>query len=62
MCETWELAQVRSEPRWHLLSPWAASQRDDGALKRPSHLTCGAAGKVIAKLHAEGHIEVKPRF
>ena len=40
----------------------AASQRDDGALKRPSHLTCGAAGKVIAKLHAEGHIEVKPRF
>ena len=35
----------------------AASQRDDGALKRPSHLTGGAAGKVVAKLLAEGLIE-----
>jgi hypothetical protein len=26
----------------------AASQRDDGALKRPSQLTGGAAGKVVA--------------
>jgi hypothetical protein len=31
----------------------AASQRDDGALKRPSHLTGGAAGKVVAKLLEE---------
>jgi hypothetical protein len=35
----------------------AASQRDDGALKRPSQLTGGAAGKVAAKLLAEGLIE-----
>src|SRR5262249_36699389 len=35
----------------------AASQRDDGAPKRPSHLTGGAAGKVVAKLLAEGLIE-----
>jgi Protein of unknown function (DUF3489) len=35
----------------------AASQRDDGALKRPSHLTGGAAGKVVAKLLAEDLIE-----
>src|SRR5215475_5704975 len=35
----------------------AASQRDDGALKRPSQLTGGAAGKVVAKLLAEGLIE-----
>ena len=35
----------------------AASQRDDGALKRPSHRTGGAAGKVVAKLLAEGLIE-----
>jgi hypothetical protein len=35
----------------------AASQSDDGALKRPSHLTGGAAGKVTAKLLAEGLIE-----
>jgi hypothetical protein len=35
----------------------AASQRDDGALKRPSHLTGGAVGKVAAKLLAEGLIE-----
>jgi hypothetical protein len=34
----------------------AASQGDDGALKRPSHLTG------VANLLAEGHIEVKPRF
>jgi hypothetical protein len=34
-----------------------ASQRDDGALKRPPHLTGGAAGKVVAKLLAEGLIE-----
>ena len=40
----------------------AASQRDDGALKRPSQVPGGAAGKVVAKLLAEGHIEVKPRF
>ena len=37
--------------------PGAASQRDDGVLKRPSHLTGGAAGKVVAKLLAEGLIE-----
>jgi hypothetical protein len=35
----------------------AASQRDDGALKRPSHLPGGAVGKVAAKLLAEGLIE-----
>jgi hypothetical protein len=35
----------------------AASQRDDGALKRPSQLTGGAAGKVVAKLLAEGLIK-----
>jgi hypothetical protein len=35
----------------------AASQRDDGALKRPSHLTGDAAGKVSATLLAEGLIE-----
>ena len=35
----------------------AASQRDDGALKRPSNLTGAAAGKVTAKLLAEGLIE-----
>jgi Protein of unknown function (DUF3489) len=35
----------------------AASQRDDGALKRPPHLTGGAAGKVVAKLLAERLIE-----
>jgi hypothetical protein len=35
----------------------AASQRDDGALKRPSHLTDGAAGKVVAKLLVGGLIE-----
>jgi Protein of unknown function (DUF3489) len=35
----------------------AASQRDDRALERPSKLTGGAAGKVIAKLLAEGLIE-----
>jgi hypothetical protein len=35
----------------------AASQRDDGALKRPSQLTGGAAGKVVTKLLAEGLIE-----
>ena len=35
----------------------AASQRDDGALKRPSRLTAGAADKVVAKLLAEGLIE-----
>ena len=37
--------------------PGAASQRDDGVLKRPSHLTGGVAGKVVAKLLAEGLIE-----
>jgi hypothetical protein len=35
----------------------AASQRDDRALERPSHLTGGAAGNVVAKLLAEGLIE-----
>ena len=30
----------------------AASQRDDRALERPSNLTGGAAGKVVAKLLA----------
>jgi hypothetical protein len=35
----------------------AASQRDDRALERPSNLTGGAAGKVVAKLLAEGLIE-----
>ena len=34
-----------------------SSQRDDGALKRPPHLTGGVAGKVVAKLLAEGLIE-----
>src|SRR3979411_1152838 len=32
----------------------AASQRDDRALERPSNLPGGAAGKVVAKLIAEG--------
>jgi len=35
----------------------AASQRDDRALERPSNLVGGAAGKVVAKLLAEGLIE-----
>jgi hypothetical protein len=35
----------------------AASQRDDRALERPSELTGGAAGKVVAKLLSEGLIE-----
>jgi len=35
----------------------AASQRDDGALKRPSRLTASAAGKLVAKLLVEGLIE-----
>jgi Protein of unknown function (DUF3489) len=35
----------------------AASHRDDRALERPSSLTGGAAGKVVAKLLAEGLIE-----
>jgi DNA-binding MarR family transcriptional regulator len=35
----------------------AASQRGDRALERPSNLTGGAAGKVVAKLLAEGLIE-----
>jgi hypothetical protein len=34
-----------------------ASQRDDRALERPSNLTGGAAGKVVAKLLAEGLVE-----
>jgi hypothetical protein len=37
--------------------PAAASQRDDRALERPSNLTGGAAGKVVAKLLAEGLVE-----
>jgi hypothetical protein len=35
----------------------AASQRDDRTLERPANLTSGAAGKVVAKLLAEGLIE-----
>jgi hypothetical protein len=35
----------------------AASQRDDRALERPSNLTGGAAGKVVAKLLTEGLVE-----
>jgi hypothetical protein len=35
----------------------AASQRDDRALERPPNLTGGTAGKVVAKLLAEGLIE-----
>ena len=35
----------------------AASQRDDRALERPPKLTGGAAGKVVAKLIAEGLVE-----
>jgi Protein of unknown function (DUF3489) len=35
----------------------AASQRDDRALERPSNLTGGAAGKVVARLLAEGLVE-----
>jgi hypothetical protein len=35
----------------------AASQRDDCALERPPHLTSGVAGKVVAKLFAEGLVE-----
>jgi hypothetical protein len=35
----------------------AASHRDDRALERPPNLTGGAAGKVAAKLLAEGLIE-----
>ena len=35
----------------------AASQRGDRALERPSKLTGGAAGKVVAKLLAEGLVE-----
>jgi hypothetical protein len=35
----------------------AASHRDDRALERPSNLTGGAAGKVVAKLLAEGLVE-----
>jgi Protein of unknown function (DUF3489) len=35
----------------------AASQRNDRALERPSNLPGGAAGKVVAKLLAEGLVE-----
>jgi hypothetical protein len=35
----------------------AASQREDRALERTSNLTDGAAGKVVAKLLAEGLVE-----
>jgi Protein of unknown function (DUF3489) len=38
----------------------AASQRDDRTLERPSNLTGGAAGKVVAKLLTEGLIEEVP--
>jgi hypothetical protein len=44
-----------ADPQLVLLS--AASQRDDRALERPSNLTGGAAGKVVAKLLAEGLVE-----
>jgi Protein of unknown function (DUF3489) len=43
-----------------LVLPSAASQRDDRALERPSNLTGGAAGKVVAKLLTEGLIEEIP--
>src|SRR6516225_8532848 len=40
----------------------AASHRDDRALERPSNLTGGAAGKVVAKLLTEGLVEeIHPR-
>jgi hypothetical protein len=40
----------------------AASQRDDRALERPSNLTGGAAGKVVAKFLTEGLVEeIHPR-
>jgi Protein of unknown function (DUF3489) len=40
----------------------AASRRDDRGLERPSHLVGGAAGKVVARLLAEGLIaEVRSR-
>ena len=40
----------------------AASQRDDRALERPANLPGGAAGRVVAKLLAEGLVEeVQPR-
>jgi hypothetical protein len=35
----------------------AASRRDDRALERPSNLSGGAAGKVVARLLADGLIE-----
>jgi hypothetical protein len=35
----------------------AASQRDDRVLERPSNLTGGSAGKVVARLLTEGLIE-----
>jgi hypothetical protein len=38
----------------------AASRRDDRALERPSSLTGGAAGKVVARLLIEGLIEQIP--
>jgi Protein of unknown function (DUF3489) len=38
----------------------AASKRDDRALERPSNLTGGAAGKVVAKLLAESLVEEIP--
>ena len=34
-----------------------ASRRDDRALERPSNLTGGAVGKVVARLLAEGLVE-----
>jgi hypothetical protein len=38
----------------------AASQRDDRALERPANLTGAPAGKVVAKLLAEGLVEEIP--
>jgi hypothetical protein len=40
-----------------LVLPSAASQHDDHALERPSNMVDGAAGKVVAKLLAEGLID-----
>jgi hypothetical protein len=43
--------------RWWLVLLSAASQREDRSLERPPNLTGGAAGKVVAKLLAEGLVE-----
>jgi Protein of unknown function (DUF3489) len=51
----WRIPVKLTDTQLRLLA--AASQRDDRALERPSHLTGGAAGKVVAKLLAEGLVE-----